>query len=270
MTEHDSAGGAHGSRPDSLHDATGAYVVAALGPSDLDAFERHLETCGRCQEEVGRLRETATELGWLAAAPPPPPGLRAALLAAIPAVPQLPPEVVRTRSAEPGRAVTDLAQARRPRAERRTRVLTLLVAAVSVLALGLGGVVASLVGREPTPTASSVGSPVNDAGILSAPDARLVRATLTDGTPASFVVSRQQNRAVFVAHGLPDAGAGRTYQLWTLRAGAPAADSTLGGGGDVSQWFHGSVADADALAVTVEPTGGSVAPTGPLLVSVTV
>ncbi|SEQ67995.1 anti-sigma factor [Microlunatus flavus] len=244
------------------HDAAGAYVVAALQPEDLDAFERHLARCDRCQTEVARLRETATELGWLAAAPPPPPGLRAAVLSGVATVAQLPPETRPSRERADEDDVVDLGAARRNRVARRTRVLTLLVAAVSVLALALGGVVVSLVGDRPTPTAAA-----GDAGLLSAPDARIVPASLPGGAHASFVVSRQQNRALFVAHGLPALDGGRTYQLWTVRGSAASPDSLLGGGADVSQWFHGTVADADALAVTVEPAGGSPVPTSPVLVS---
>lgn len=250
------------------HDAVGAYVVGALEPADTATFETHLLHCAVCREEVVALREVAAELSFLAAAPPPPPGLRTAVLAAIPGVPQLPPVAVATTPASPeaGTGVVDLDSARRTRLERRTRVLTLLVAAVSVLALALGGVVVSLSGRDQAPVASA--GP--DAGLLSAPDARIVRATLTNGAEASFVVSKSQNRALFAAHALPDPGAGRTYQLWTLHDGVASPDSTLGGGADVTEWFHGAVGEADQLAVTVEPAGGSRTPTLPILASGTV
>jgi anti-sigma-K factor RskA len=248
------------------HEGVGAYVVGALEPADAAAFETHLLHCGACRAEVVALREVAAELSFLAAAPPPPPGLRTAVLAAIPEVPQLPPVAAPAASTALEDAPVDLAAARRTRLERRTRVLTLLVAAVSVLALALGGVVVSLAGRDQAPVASAGA----DAGLLAAPDARIVRATLADGTEASFVVSKSQNRALFAAHALPDPGAGRTYQLWTLRGGTPSPDSTLGGGADVTQWFHGPVAEADQLAVTVEPAGGSRTPTLPILASGTV
>ena len=251
---------------DTQHDAAGTYVVGALQTRDLETFEDHLQRCADCRVEVAQLQETAAELGWLAAAPPPPSSLRAAVLSAVPGVAQLPP-IPKTDVPD---GLGDLAAARTARAQgrdrttRRTRVLTLLVAAVSVVALALGGVVVSLSGRQDAPVASSG----TDVGLLAAPDARIVRAVMRDGTTASFVVSQDQNRALFVAHGLPDVGTGRTYQLWTIRRGAAAPDSTLGGGTDVSQWFHGSVTEADQLAVTVEPAGGSAQPTSPVLTSV--
>lgn len=251
----------------SEHDAAGTYVVGALQTRDLETFEHHLRTCADCRVEVAQLQETAAELGWLAAAPPPPSSLRAAVLSAVPGVAQLPPVPKADRPSGLG----DLVAARaareqgRDRLARRTRALTLLVAAVSVVALALGGVVVSLSGRQDAPPAASAGT---DVGLLAAPDARIVRAAMPDGTTASFVVSRGQNRALFVAHGLPDVGTGRTYQLWTVRGGAAAPDSTLAGGADVSQLFHGSVTEAEQLAVTVEPAGGSAQPTSPVLTSV--
>lgn len=242
---------------DGPHDALSAYVVGALEPADHDAFERHLSVCAQCRAEAVGLEETAGRLGLLASAPPPPTALRTAVLSSLPEVTQLP-------AASGTAPVVDLAQHRRPeRADRRTRVLTLLVAAVSVVALALGGVVHTLSGRQQAPVA---GSPA-DTSLLAAPDARIVPATLPDGTNVSFVVSRSQNRAVFVAPDLPDPGAGKTYQLWTLRSGVAHPDGTVGGGADVSAWFHGSVARADGLAVTIEPDGGSQHPTPPVLAS---
>ncbi|SDU90540.1 Anti-sigma-K factor RskA [Microlunatus sagamiharensis] len=255
MTEHDAE-----------HDAAGTYVVGALQTRDLETFEQHLRRCADCRLEVAQLQETAAELGWLAAAPPPPASLRAAVLSAVPGVAQLPP-IPKT---DVPAGLGDLAAARtarsrsRDRLARRTRALSLLVAAVSVVALALGGVVVSLSGRQDAPAASSG----TDVGLLAAPDARIVPAAMPDGTTASFVVSQGQNRALFVAHGLPDVGSGRTYQLWTVRGGTAVPDSTLGGGADVSQWFHGSVTEAEQLAVTVEPAGGSARPTTPVLASV--
>lgn len=238
------------------HDAVGAYVVGALQPEDLESFEAHLEACPRCQEEAAALGAAAAELGLLASAPPPPPGLRTAVLTAVPRVHQLPPAPRRVAD------VRLLDHARQRRATRRTRALTLLVAAVSVLALALGGTVVTLV-RQQTPVATTPA----DTSLLSAPDARIVPATFPDGTQVSFVVSKSQNRALFVAHDLASPRSGRTYQLWTVRRGVPLPDSTVAGGADVSQWFHGSVADAGSLAVTVEPEGGSTLPTTPVLAS---
>jgi len=65
-----------------LHDQAPAYVLDALDPEDRWTYERHLDTCERCREEVADLRETVGELAYAVEAPPPPPQLRDRILSA--------------------------------------------------------------------------------------------------------------------------------------------------------------------------------------------
>ena len=68
-------------RPE-IHDLAAAYALDALDPEDRWTYERHLDTCERCREEVAALRESATELAYAAEGPEPPPELRERILAA--------------------------------------------------------------------------------------------------------------------------------------------------------------------------------------------
>jgi anti-sigma-K factor RskA len=89
-----------------------------------------------------------------------------------------------------------------------------------------------------------------------------------DGTPATFVVSKSLDKAMFVGADLPAAAQGRTYQLWTLdSAETPKAAETFAGGPDTTVFMSGDIAAAAALAVTNEPEGGSTKPTLPILAS---
>jgi anti-sigma-K factor RskA len=63
-----------------LHDLAAAYALNALDPEDRWTYERHLDTCERCRDEVARLRETASELAYVAEGPAPPPELRDRIL----------------------------------------------------------------------------------------------------------------------------------------------------------------------------------------------
>jgi anti-sigma-K factor RskA len=65
-----------------IHDLAAAYALDALDPEDRWTYERHLDTCERCREEVAALRESATELAYAAEGPEPPPELRERILAA--------------------------------------------------------------------------------------------------------------------------------------------------------------------------------------------
>ena len=271
-----------------IHGATGSYVVNALDPNELDEFEAHLAVCPTCSREVVEFCETAAELSLLAAAPPPPPALREAVLSGISEVRQLPPLPGNPRRAAPepegpgpeepddepevepaplppaaGLArdvqVERIDELALRRTSRRAKVLSVLVAAVTVVALALGGVVYSLARQDQAPVAAA--SQV-DPSLLAAPDARIYSVTV-GGAPASFVVSKGQNRAAFVSSDLPSPGPGNVYHLWTLKGKDVSQpdivrpDNTLNGGSQGTQMFSGPVSDSDALAVNIEPAGTS-------------
>jgi anti-sigma-K factor RskA len=63
-----------------LHDLAAAYALDALDPEDRWTYERHLDGCERCRDEVATLRETATELAYVPEAPVPRPELRDRIL----------------------------------------------------------------------------------------------------------------------------------------------------------------------------------------------
>jgi anti-sigma-K factor RskA len=65
-----------------LHDLAAAYVLNALDPEDRWTYERHLDTCERCREEVASLREGAAQLAYAHDAPAPRPELRDRILRA--------------------------------------------------------------------------------------------------------------------------------------------------------------------------------------------
>lgn len=95
------------------------------------------------------------------------------------------------------------------------------------------------------------------AGLEGAPDAGGV----------SFVDPRS-GRAVFTAFGLPEAPAGKTYQLWWIAGGQPVSAGVfdVGDDGTASLEVTGRPpAEPDLWAVTVEPAGGSPQPTGEMV-----
>ena len=121
-----------------------------------------------------------------------------------------------------------------------------------VVALALGGVVYSLVQSRQ----SQVAEATLEAQLFSAPDAKFYPTTTNNGGRVTFVASKQQNRALFIADGLPSPGANHTYQLWTVNAAkTPVPDNLVNGSGTVKTWFKGDVASAVGVAVSVEPLG---------------
>ena len=80
-----------------LHTLSGAYAIDALSEEEARQFDRHLEECPSCREEVRELRAAAAKMG-AAEALAPPPALKARVLAAAGQIAQLPPRVTRRAS----------------------------------------------------------------------------------------------------------------------------------------------------------------------------
>src|SRR6202042_2246180 len=73
-----------------LHLLTGSYALDALSDEERAEFEKHLDECPSCAEEVRGLLETASRLA-MATAVTPPAGMRRRALAAAPLTRQVPP-----------------------------------------------------------------------------------------------------------------------------------------------------------------------------------
>jgi hypothetical protein len=81
------------------------------------------------------------------------------------------------------------------------------------------------------------------------------------GADGTLLVART-GEAVLVVPELPSPGAGTTYELWVIDGGRPVAAGFLRGRlGTLTR----PVPPGAAVAVSIEPTGGSRRPTGPLL-----
>jgi len=77
------------------------------------------------------------------------------------------------------------------------------------------------------------------------------------------VVRLGDERAMLVAEDLPSPPEGETYEAWILREDVPEPAGLFepDDAGVAAAPIEGSVEDADAVAVTVEPSGGSSSPT---------
>jgi hypothetical protein len=162
---------------------------------------------------------------------------------------------IEPRSARP--AVPPVDELALRRARRRARVLAAVVAAAMLAAVALGGWVYTLVKDRQAQVAEAA----LETQLYSAPDVKIYPLRLPSGGQFSFVVSKSLNRALFVSNDLPAVSPAQTYQLWTI-APAPLPDNLIAGGGARKQWFRGQITGTAALAITIEPQGGSPQPTG--------
>jgi anti-sigma-K factor RskA len=86
-------------------------------------------------------------------------------------------------------------------------------------------------------------------------------ASLT-GASGRLVVG-ENGDAVLVASNVPDAPAGKTYQVWVIDGGRPVSGGLFSPrSGAVAVPVDGRVRDGSVVAVTIEDEGGASAPTG--------
>jgi len=84
------------------------------------------------------------------------------------------------------------------------------------------------------------------------------------------VLAVGNGRGVLVAENMPPTPEGEVYEAWLLRDGVPEPAGTFtSSNGSAAAPIEGSLEGADAVAVTVEPSGGSPAPTSDILMTAT-
>lgn len=278
-----------------LHTLTGAYAVHALPEAEREAFERHLAACPSCGSEVAELQATAGRLG-LAVSAATSPEMRARVLRQIADVRQEPPRVTGDpadpagaddgtaagsdgtpsgfrdgfRDGARGRAhVRARVRGERRRGGRSARPRALprfALAACLALAAAAGGVAVwqyqtAQDAREQAEQSRQRQEEL--ARVLAAPDARTTgRTELPGGASGSVVVSRDRDRAAFLASGMDAPPSGKVYQLWFADGKKMRSAGLLDSpGGTKAVLMEGSVGAASAMGVTVEPAGGSPQPT---------
>lgn len=232
-----------------LHLLTGSYALDALTDDERAEFEKHLDRCPSCAEEVRGLRETAARLA-MATAVTPPPGMRQEVLAAAALTRQLPPT---------GRSPLPRARGsrRRPLARAGLTAGILALAAAVVFLL-----VTQLSTSRQLQQARQDNSAI--AAVLTAPDARIESLPATAGGTVTAVMSLRQEEAVVTTSDLPALPGTRVYQLWVMTSAGAAKSAGLlavASSGSTTPVLADGVLPGDRLGITVEPAGGTSQPT---------
>lgn len=239
------------------HTMAGAFAVDALPDEERAFFKRHLAHCEACDVEVNEFLATTAVLG-AASFEPPPALLRQRVLRSVDVTRQAPP-------------VAPLAPSAQGSVKRLVEVLLGSVAAVLAVALlALSGVTVHLNERVDELETAMPAIAIDDRAlaVLSAADTQ-TRVLDGDGPAAArFVYSPSLDTGVFVAHGMRPLTVDSTYELWLFHDGVPQPATIFGpdAEGRVLTVVEGSVTGAEFAAVTVEPHGGSPAPTGDMVV----
>lgn len=265
MTEMNSQGDAR--RPGSFGDSIAAdlesgravdlaeiYALDAVNDAERAAIDQYISAASDAErtaffERVRQARE-ALAASFTAEAEPP-----ADLFARI--VSQLPapaPAAVQL----PADAVDDLAAARLRREERRrpagARRWLAAAAAAAVIALGGVGVGAYIADQN---------DPLNQ--VVRAEDVREASVPVSAGGTATVLISSSKDAVVVKMNDVPAPPAGKVYQMWLIPkdGSAPVSQGLMDAEALSKPAVVKGIASAAALGITVEPVGGSAAPTFP-------
>jgi len=226
----------------------GAFALDALPDDEAAAFRAHIAVCARHAEQAAELRSTAEQLADSVEPIEPPPALRARLLEAVAREPQ------ERRSA----TISELAPAARAGEARRVprggwftpNAWTAIAATLAIIA----AVVGVWAYNAQDDAAGDLATAATDVrGLVDADGQRV-------GTVVYF--GGEDRAAVFIDN-LPDAGQGRAYQMWSIEGGEPVSLAVMDEGTHGRQVSVVNVdpVQSDALAITIEPAGGSEQPT---------
>ena len=226
---------------DRFDDLKYAYALGALTESERQEFEGYLAEHPELQAEVDDLGSVANLLALAPQEYEPPPELRRDLLGRIggsPSAPLVdsPPLWARLRGLfdAGGRAAV-------------------VVSAAAVLAV-VGLLVWNVFLRSENEALQGELQEQQTYELQGKGPARDVRGE---------VVRVRADRAVLVAENLPPLPEGRIYEVWLLRGGVPEPAGLFEprDGEITATPIEGSLNGTDAVAVTVEPSGGSPTPT---------
>jgi anti-sigma-K factor RskA len=239
-----------------LHALAGVYALDALDDgAEQKRFTRHLRHCRACAEEVRGFRSVATALAFAAAADPPP-ELRDRVMAAVGRTRQLPPVMPRRRL--PGWLLWPPQTVWLPRLA--TAAAAIAIAAVVALSIALSGAEQQLSSARAQSQAI--------AAVLGAPDVRTATGPVTTGGMATVVLSAAKRELVVATSGLAALPAGKVYELWLIGPSATQKTAVRPAGllppalaGLTTPVLASGLVAGDKLAMTVEPAGGTDAPT---------
>ncbi|MDP9488556.1 MAG: anti-sigma factor [Actinomycetota bacterium] len=217
-----------------------AYVLGALPEEERDEFERYLAAHPERQAEVDELGAFANLLAISPQQQEPPPELRRRVM-----------EVVEAEAA--------------PRRARRRTVFAGLREYLDARTIALGAAAVLVIGllswnvllQEQVQDLSGQVEEAQAEGRTIA-----LEGTWAQQGASAEVAAIDENRVILVAENMPSVPEDRTCQIWVIHDDVPTPSGLFDPEGNMTAAaVTTSIEKADAIAVTVEPAGGSEKPT---------
>ncbi|HEY9180913.1 MAG TPA: anti-sigma factor [Candidatus Baltobacteraceae bacterium] len=250
---------------EAMLDDVAVYAVGALPPEEAERVRAHLETCGDCRKEYAQLRPAVDAVAKSAESCP---DLERGAVVASPLLKaRIMQKVRRDGAAAPVRTNVGEMRAVRPIVWPAYAV----AAACLVIALITGIFNISLNDQIHQKNADL--SLIETHSRLLARDLAIQRTALADLVSpdsqrfdvAHGQVVRRGKRLYLAMDELPPPPKGKVYQAWTLHTGAkkmsPSSTFVPDAGGVAVVRIPVDASTVDAVAVSIEPDGGSKQPT---------
>lgn len=163
---------------------------------------------------------------------------------------------------EPDAPQDELARKRASKNSMSSTASRWLVGAAAAVVLAVGGVT---IAQNLQPTSV-------EQQVMQASDVRTEQLSVGGVGRADLAISGEENAAVVTLSGIPSPADGYVYQMWRIPAdgSAPVSVGTMTGE-DVAGTKVTELPDINgivAVAITVEPTGGSATPTLPIVAEI--
>jgi anti-sigma-K factor RskA len=228
-----------------------AYALGALPEDERRWFESYLDTHPELRPEVEELTAIANLLAFAPGEYEPSPDLRRSIM-----------ETVEAESS--GSTDTGALRSRIPGLFRLRRA-ALAAAALVVAGLISWNVLLQAENQDLKGEARDLEARVRD---LQSEDRNgsttemAVYRMSGSGEASGEVVRMDDGRAILVADKVPSIPEGKTFQIWVIKNGVPKPAGLFEPEGDTNAaTVRESLRGADAVAITVEPDGGSPSPT---------
>jgi anti-sigma-K factor RskA len=247
------------------------YALDAVSEDERATIDRYISTAPEAErnaflERVRQARETLAIS--FTAQEEPPADLFARIVSQLPSLPQLPavgsavpgsPSSAVPPAGQPQAEATDELSAARLRRESRRRpagVRRWLAAAAAAAVIALGGVaVGSYIADQ--------NDPLNQ--VVRAEDVREASVPVAAGGTATVLISSSKDALVVRMKDVPAPPSGKVYQMWLIPkdGSAPVSQGLMDEAALSKPAIVKGIASAASLGITVEPVGGSAAPTFP-------
>lgn len=244
------------------------YALDAVSEEERTTIEVYISAAAQdlrtaFNERVRQARETATA-AYATDVADPPADLLDRIMARLPEheIERPATQAGPASAAAPAGAQDELALRRHRKESRPSTGRRLLIGAAAAAAIAIGSVT----------VAQNLPDPSLQEQVVEASDVRSERLEIPAGGTAEVALSESVGAAVVTLHDVPAPPPGKVYQMWRLpeSGSAPESVGTMTGEdvSDTQSTVLEDFGDYSAVAITVEPEGGSESPTLPIIAQI--